>query len=223
MRRSLALFPLGTVLFPGLVLPLHIFEERYRALVRELLAQPGEQREFGVIAIREGRETGVAGVTALHEVGCVAAIRELTEHADGRFDLVTVGTRRFRLLGLLEPQPYLVGEVAELPEVGGKDAEVAPAVREVQRGFSGYLDALATEGPARITIPDLPDDPLLLSYLVAAAMVIDLPDRQYLLAQPDAVSRLDAERRLLARETALLTSLGTTPAPGLRSSPYSLN
>jgi uncharacterized protein len=223
MRRSLPLFPLGTVLFPGLVLPLHIFEERYRALVRDLLAGPGERREFGVIAIREGRETGVAGVTALHEIGCAAAIREVTEHADGRFDLVTVGMTRFRLLALQEPQPYLVGEVAELPEVAGKGAEVTAAVREVQRGFSGYLDALAAQGPATITVPALPDDPLLLSYLVAAAMVVDLPDRQSLLAQPDAVSRLDAERRLLARETALLTSLGTTPAPDLRSSPYSPN
>jgi Lon protease-like protein len=219
----LPLFPLGAVLFPGLVLPLHIFEERYRTLVRELLAQPAEQRRFGVIAIRAGRETGVAGVTALHEVGCVAAIREVTEHGDGRYDLVTVGTMRFRLLGLHEPQGYLVGEVAGLPEVAGNDAEAALAAPEVQRGFRGYLDALATKGPASITIPTLPDEPLLLSYLVAAAMVVDLTDRQDLLAQPDAVSRLAAERRLLARETALLTSLGTTPAPDLRSSPYSPN
>ena len=69
------LFPLGTVLFPGLVLPLHIFEERYRQLVRDLLDKP-EPREFGVIAIRHGRETGIDGVSDLYEVGCTAQVRQ---------------------------------------------------------------------------------------------------------------------------------------------------
>ena len=70
------LFPLGTVLYPGLVLPLHIFEERYRQLVGDLLDGP-EPREFGVIAIRKGRETGVDGVSALYEIGCAAALRQV--------------------------------------------------------------------------------------------------------------------------------------------------
>jgi Lon protease-like protein len=72
MSQTLPLFPLGTVLYPGLVLPLHIFEERYRQLVRDLLEGP-EPQEFGVIAIRKGRETGVDGVSALYEIGCAAA------------------------------------------------------------------------------------------------------------------------------------------------------
>src|SRR6266487_6592811 len=81
---------------PGLVLPLHIFEERYRQLVRDLLEGP-EPQEFGVIAIRKGRETGVDGVSALYEIGCAAALRQVARHDDGRFDVVTVGTQRFRL------------------------------------------------------------------------------------------------------------------------------
>jgi len=104
------LFPLGTVLYPGLVLPLHIFEERYRQLVRDLLEGP-EPREFGVIAIRKGRETGVDGVSALYEIGCTAALRQVARHDDGRFDVVTVGTQRFRLLGLDHSRPYLQGEI----------------------------------------------------------------------------------------------------------------
>ncbi len=68
MSETLPLFPLGTVLFPGLLLPLHIFEERYRQLVRDLVRQP-EPRRFGVVAIREGRETGIDGVAALYEIG----------------------------------------------------------------------------------------------------------------------------------------------------------
>jgi Lon protease-like protein len=95
MSKMLPLFPLGAVLYPGMLLPLHIFEERYRQLVRDLLEQP-EPRQFGVIAIRKGRETGIDGVHSLYEIGCTATLRRVDELEGGRFDLVTVGTRRFR-------------------------------------------------------------------------------------------------------------------------------
>jgi Lon protease-like protein len=216
------LFPLGSVLYPGLVLPLHIFEDRYRQLVRDLL-DGDEPKRFGVIAIREGRETGVSGVSALYEVGCVATVREVTELDDGGYDLLTVGTDRFRLHGMDTSQPYLVGEIELLDEPVGDENEAAVMAAAIQRGFRGYLDMLASQGSATISVPDLPDEPILLSYLVAASMIIELSDRQGLLAQPDAMHRLAAERGLLASETAMLRSLGTTPAPDLRSSPYSPN
>ena len=82
MTETLPLFPLGSVLYPGLLLPLHIFEERYRQLVRDLLEAP-EPRRFGVVAIREGRETGVDGVSALYEIGCTATVRRVLKR-DGR-------------------------------------------------------------------------------------------------------------------------------------------
>ena len=216
------LFPLGTVLFPGLVLPLHIFEERYRQLVRDLL-DGQEPQEFGVIAIRKGRETGVDGVSALHEIGCTARLRQVTEQDDGRFELLTVGTQRFRLLGLDHSRPYLRGAIDPLTEETGDEATAALAVQAVQRTFREYLDALATRGAARINVPDLPDEPVLLSYLVAASMIVDLSDRQVLLAEPDAAGRLAAERTLLARETKILRTLTSTPATDLRSSPYNPN
>jgi len=222
MSETMPLFPLGTVLFPGLVLPLHVFEERYRQLVRDLLDGP-EPQEFGVIAIRKGRETGVDGVSALHEIGCTARLRQVTQHDDGRFELVTVGTQRFRLLGLDRSRPYLRGEIDLLTEETGDEAAAALAVEAVQRTFREYLDALATRGAARISVPDLPDEPVLLSYLVAASMIVDLGDRQVLLAEPDAAGRLAAERALLTRETRILRTLTSTPATDLRSSPYSPN
>jgi len=114
MTRTLPLFPLGTVLYPGVLLPLHIFEDRYRQLVHDLMREP-EPRSFGVIAIREGRETGADGVSALYEIGCTATVRRVTEHQDGRFNLVTVGTQRFRLAELDHSQPYLRAEVDLLP------------------------------------------------------------------------------------------------------------
>src|SRR5882724_7273472 len=164
MSETLPLFPLGTVLYPGLVLPLHIFEDRYRQLVRDLLAGP-EPQQFGVIAIREGRETGVSGVSALFEVGCTATLRQVDRLDDGRYDLVTVGTQRFRLISLDDSQPYLQGEVDLLDEDTGDQAAADLAATAVQKAFLGYLGTLAERGGASISVPELPDEPVLLSYL----------------------------------------------------------
>jgi Lon protease-like protein len=222
MSETLPLFPLGTVLFPGLLLPLHIFEDRYRQLVRDLADGP-EPRRFGVIAIRHGRETGVDGIQALHEIGCTATLRQIKPLEDGRYDLVTAGTERFRLVGLDDSKPYLQGQVELLAEETGDEAEAAQAVRVVRDGFRGYLSALGERGITQVSAPELPEDPVTLSYLVAASMIIDLSDRQGLLAQPDALHRLTAERTLLSRELTMLRALTATPAPDLRNSPYSSN
>jgi hypothetical protein len=233
MSELLPLFPLSTVLFPGMRLPLHIFEERYRLLVAHLRAQP-EPRRFGVIAIRKGREAGAGGVTALHEVGCVAAVRQITPRADGRFDLVVVGTERFRLLRADDSLPYFQGEVEQLKDEAGsghgdaagdrEDADVlAFAVSRVQAGFRGYLNALADRGGRVISVADLPDEAVLLSYVVGAAMIIDLPERQSLLAAPTALDRLRLERSLLVRETAMLRATTSRPAPDYVFEPFSQN
>jgi uncharacterized protein len=222
MSEPLPLFPLGTVLYPGLLLPLHIFEERYRQLVRDLLAGP-EPGHFGVIAIRKGRETGVDGVSALHEIGCIAALRQVREHSDGRFDLVTAGRQRFRLVSLEHGRPYLQGVVDLLAEDTADEAAAGVVARAVRRAFGEYLVTLAARGTGEVTIPELPDEPVALSYLVAASMVVDLPDRQALLAEPDALRRLQAERELLARETAMLRTFTSAPAPGLRYSRWNPN
>jgi Lon protease-like protein len=209
--RLLALFPLGTVLFPGVLLPLHVFEERYRRMVRDLLEADHEQRELGVVAIREGREVGADGLRALHPVGCVARLRRVDPYADGRFDIVCVGTTRFRFSGdepLDDSRAYLRGRVETLPEPAGSDPlGVAAAVR---RHFDDYRRALGQDPDAGDTDP-LPDDPHLLSYLVAATMVLDLRDRQRLLEAPDTTARLRAQARLLRRETALLGQLPSLP------------
>jgi Lon protease-like protein len=222
MSEMLPLFPLGTVLYPGMLLPLHIFEERYRQLVQDLLAQP-EPRRFGVIAIRKGRETGVEGVQSLYEIGCTATLRRVEQQDDGRFNLITVGTQRFRLLDLDQTRPYLQGQVELLNDDAADPAAAAPAVRAVQAGFRAYLDALTESGGARVRISDLPDEAELLSFVVAAAMVIDLPERQGLLAESDTVRRLQAQRALLSRETAMLRSTTSRPAPDLRYAPYNPN
>jgi Lon protease-like protein len=222
MSEMLPLFPLGAVLYPGMLLPLHIFEERYRQLVRDLLDGP-DPRRFGVIAIRKGRETGIDGVHSLYEVGCIATLRRVERHEDGRFDIVTVGTRRFQLLSLDETRPYLQGEVELLDDDVADEAAAVPLVRTVQAAFRGYTDALTEWGGATVRIEELPDEPALLSFIVAAAMIIDLTERQGLLAEPDTLRRLNMQRALLSRETGMLRTTTSRPAPDLRNTPYNPN
>ncbi|BCJ63345.1 LON peptidase substrate-binding domain-containing protein [Polymorphospora rubra] len=222
MSQRLPMFPLGTVLFPGLVLPLHIFEERYRELVRHLVALPeGAPREFGVVAIRKGWEvrpaagppgTPVPGPVTLHEVGCTAEIRQVTELPDGRFDIVTVGRRRFRIAGVDEQAAsYLTADVEWLPEPAGQEAVADLLAPRVLALFRRYLTLIRTDS-AEIT-EQLPDDPTVLSHLVAATAALTVTDRQSLLAAPDTASRLRAELRLLNREAALLRQVRAVPVP----------
>lgn len=215
MTGTLPLFPLGTVLFPGLVLPLHIFEDRWRALVRHLRDLPdGTPREFGVVAIDRGLEVlppPHEGITTsevvVHEVGCVAQIRQITEHDDGRFDIVTVGARRFRITGFLPtPHPYPVAGVEFLPEPAPDAAanDLAPRVLSRFREYLGELRGGAED--------QLPEDAVVLSHLVAATSALTVNDRQTLLSASDTASRLRLELKLLARETALLREIRAVPA-----------
>lgn len=223
MSHRLPLFPLGTVLFPGLVLPLHVFEERYRTLVRDLLALEEDERRFGVVAIRQGREVGADGVDALYDVGCVAHVRRAEPYDDGRYDLVSTGTARFVLRDLDDSGPYLVGEVDLLPDELGPAPEAPLLDRAVRAAFATYLGALSAASGEEVPLPDLPDSPLVLGYLVAATTALDLDERQRLLAEPDGASRLRAELRLLRREATLLTHLSAAPAPELARGPVSPN
>ena len=121
MGDLIPLFPLGSPLFPGIVLPLHVFEPRYRALVRDLQALPegSGRRFFGVVAIRQGWEVErVAPAEALYDVGCTAVLQAVRAQPDGGFRIVTVGGDRFRLLDVVvgEDPPYLRAEVEWLGE-----------------------------------------------------------------------------------------------------------
>jgi Lon protease-like protein len=211
----LPLFPLGTVLFPGVLLPLHIFEDRYRQLVRDLLSAPEESRAFGVVANRAGREVGADGVQALYDVGCVARLRRVEPYEDGRFDLVSSGSSRFRLDAVDDAGPYLQADVELLGEPEGADAEASAAL--VTLAFEEYLEALGSE------VEELPADPGAVSYLVAAAAVLDLRVKQALLEAPDATTRLRTELALLRRETELFAMLPSLPAVELTRVPASPN
>jgi uncharacterized protein len=175
VTESVPLFPLGhTVLFPGMVLPLHVFEERYRELIRTLVARAsGEPRRFGVVAIRQGWEVGADAVSALHPVGCAAELRRVSRYQDGRFDIVAEGSDRFRLLAVHAGQrPYLVGDVEWLPADPPTGPEATVLAGAVTALFEGYLADVATAQQAAVLPHDLPTDPTKLSYQVAASAVL---------------------------------------------------
>jgi len=216
VTAGLPLFPLGTVLFPGLVLPLHVFEERYRRLVRDLVTEPEAERQFGVVAIREGREVGSDGVRALHPVGCIARLRRVDPYDDGRFDILSTGTQRFRLDGVDTSLPYLRGDVEILDEPTGESP--APLAGVVASAFDAYRRALGATASA-----ELPEEPQSLSYLVAATLVLELSDKKRLLEAPDTTDRLRRELCLLRRETALLGLLPSLPGVELTRVPSSPN
>jgi hypothetical protein len=221
VTERLPLFPLSTVLYPGLQLPLHIFEERYRQLVGDLTGGAEQPAAFGVIAISSGREAGQAQ-PGLYDVGCTATLRHVEALPDGRFDILTTGTRRFRLHEVDASGMYLVGEVTYLDEEPGEDA--AALARATTAAYLDYVDRmLSSAGQAPRTNQELPTDPLLLSYLVAAAMVLDLRDKQQLLSEPNAATRLRAELALLRRERQLLTHLPSLPGTDLIGRGQSLN
>jgi Lon protease-like protein len=216
------LFPLATPLFPGIVLPLEIFEPRYRRLVRDLMALPegSDRRFFGVTAIRQGWEVErVAPAAALYDIGCTARLQAVGPRSDGGFRIVTVGADRFRLLQVLvgEEPPYLQADVDWLVEQ--EDADGAGQVRELFTEYVATVAALqgatAPDAGAETEhlLRDAGDDPRALSWLVASAALLSTDDRQALLTEPATRSRLAAESRLLRRELTLLRALQAVPAP----------
>ena len=233
LLTGVPLFPLGTVLFPGALLPLHIFETRYRRLVAGLQERDPDQRQFGVVAIKAGREVGIpasrgeenSGGPTLYGVGCLAGLRAAEAYSDGRWDIVAAGTRRFRLIDIdpvTDPDEPVTGTVEVLSEL--TSAHAGDLVPTVTRHFLEYRDAMyRAQGRVAEPAADLPADPVLLSYLVAAAAVVDLPEKQRLLAAETAGARLDLELALLRRESALLATLATRPAVELGRQPYSTN
>ncbi|MFI9365299.1 LON peptidase substrate-binding domain-containing protein [Kitasatospora sp. NPDC053057] len=242
VTERLPLFPLNTVLYPGLVLPLNVFEERYRRLVADLLEQPeDEPRRFGVLAIKDGREVapvrpedgpagpldGLGTVTgdpleAIYHVGCVADVSSAQPQPDGRYELLVTGITRFWLRSVDVSGPYLTGEIEPIEERSGEGSGALAS--EVERAFRVYQKRLA--GAREATThgrQQLPDDPQVLSYLVAAASVFETPVKQQLLACPDTAQRLRAELDLLRRESSVLSWLPSLPAVDLTRQSFSPN
>ena len=212
---TVPLFPLRTVLVPGLVLPLHIFEPRYRLMVSMLADAPEDERGFGIVAMRPGcsESDGRAGI---YDMGTMARITKMDELPDGRYDIVTVGARRFSIESLDDGLPYTRAEVRLHEEPIGEPARTQSLASEAVRLLGVYRDVIAGWGVIRMAhIDHLPNDPVVLSYLVASAIVTDLPERQSLLGIEDAEQRLEAVCSVLRREIDVMSALPSMPAVDL--------
>ncbi|HTG42858.1 MAG TPA: LON peptidase substrate-binding domain-containing protein, partial [Methylomirabilota bacterium] len=136
---ELPLFPLHTVLCPGIALPLHIFEDRYRALVRDCVEGAAP---FGIVLIRDGREVG-GGSISFSAIGTLAEIREARRYPDGRYDLLVVGTKRFAITDVTtDRQPYLVAEATVIDDEVGDEEAARRLANTATRRFVHYLELL---------------------------------------------------------------------------------
>lgn len=196
-ERVLPLFPLEqVVLFPGMVLPLRIFEERYKVMIG---ACQVTDRLFGVLLIRSGSEVGAPAVP--ERVGCTARMRRVDRLPDGRMHIQTIGEQRFRLLGpaRVMAEGYLAGDAQLLSDDAGRSVPDA-LVRSVAAEFARYEQArLAGRQPPREPA-ELPRDPLQLSYQVAAGLYVHPRESQRLLECDEVATRLEQELELLKRE-----------------------
>lgn len=202
------MFPLSHVLLPGLPLPLHVFEPRYRQLLADV-RPPAGPGSFGVVALRRGSEVGaVAGAAHpdVAEVGTVAEIIELDPQPDGSTDLLTVGSRRFRVREMLDADPYPRARIEWMPE---QDGALHPAQAMVCRRLVADLWAVLAEITGRTNDDELPRDPTLLSYHLAGHVPLAPADRQALLAAETTADRLRRAVPILRREIRLLQATGT--------------
>jgi Lon protease-like protein len=188
-KRELPLFPLNVVLFPGMQLPLHIFEERYKVMIGTCMVT---DKTFGVALISSGEEVG--GRAEVREIGTAARIVHIDRLPDGRMNLLAVGVERFRILARLDDQPYAVGKVEALPELPGEQLDGLE--QRVAQRFRRYLlsQGLSDDEVAKL---DLPTDPVSLSYVVAATLRLPVTDRQQLLEENFAAVRLRRELAFL--------------------------
>ena len=198
--RLFPLFPLSAVLFPGVVLPLHIFEERYKLMIRKCRDSDGL---VGIVFIRSGEEVGATAEP--YGVGTMAKITRIEALSEGKINLTVVGIHRFRILELNHDQPYLRGKIDAIDDAAPTVA--AEIISEIRRDYVNYLQTLRRLSQRSERTIQLPVDSIELSLVIAANLQVSRIEQQALLeATPD--QRLHSERNILKREVALLQRLG---------------
>jgi uncharacterized protein len=218
------MFPLNTVLFPGVTLPLHVFEDRYRALVHHLLSIPDKSmRIFGIVAIREGYEVGTHGGQSVHRVGCVAQMTSVDAHPDGRFDIEVVGRQRLRLEAMDTSGTFLVGDVELITETDDLSDEADAVAERTFATFETYREQLAQLQGEDTWDIEFPHDPEYLSYSLAATCPLTLPERQALLEADTAMERLLMLRMAMREEMRAMRAIPSLPATQVARSGWSPN
>jgi Lon protease-like protein len=199
-KLSLPLFPLNTVLFPGQVLPLHIFEKRYRHMIGQCIEQ---ELPFGVVLIQEGEEVG--GPAKPYSVGTTARITQVERLDDGRLNIMTVGEMRFRIVSLRhEPEGYLRASAMLWPWLPGDESTTLTLAQNVRDRLRRYVEMLSRASGVPLEADDLPEQPAALACLTAIALQVAQTEKQKLLTLPSIAMLLSKEVALLRRESRML-------------------
>lgn len=211
---EIPIFPLGTVLFPGMPLHLQIFEERYKIMLQRVLST---NRTFGVCLIRRGEEA-LGPLPEPYKIGCTARIVNVDARDDGMIQLTAVGDERFRILRLADVQPYLTGFVESLPLDHPNSIEISRGAQLLRRRLARYLSLMAqftsgdegeddVEVSTQLASMQLPEDPLMLIYLSAALLQIPAYEKQPLLEAETGHHMLHLAHRIYRRELALMPDM----------------
>ena len=181
----LPLFPLDTVLFPGMQLKLHIFEERYKSMINRCIdaAQP-----FGVVLIRQGNEAGGPSADP-YDVGCTADISQVQRLPQGRMNIVATGKRRFRIRALDRSQPYLMAEVDYFMPADDRPKIVQVYGKALRPLLLRYVDILASSSDSRFDSSQLPSQPRAVAQIASILLQAENPQKQALLAM-ESLSKL---------------------------------
>jgi uncharacterized protein len=202
----LPLFPLPAVLVPGLVMPLVLFEPKYLQLAQNLNENDPADRYFGIVKTIPN----LAGTSeiSINTTGTIAQVQSLDFDDDNQWEMVVVGGRRFRILELHQDMPYLTADVELLPEDDPAIPISENSIIEVLSSFDNYRELL---GVSLEENGNLPDDPQTLSYLITAAAMFSLDERQLLLETISTNQRLKQLKKILDREVSLLSKLRCYP------------
>jgi len=201
--KKIPLFPLNTVLFPGMPLRLHIFEPRYLEMVNLCITR---KQPFGVVLIREGVEA-MGGLAEPYEIGTTAQIAEVRPASEDKMNILTIGGSRFRIHALKREKPYLVGEVSDFPMEKKNDTASLQLSRKLLPWIEMYLKLLSDLRETEFDLSMVPKTPLLTAYLAAVLLQVPLTEKQQLLSfetMPEMFSDLHSKYR---REVALLRNL----------------
>ncbi|WP_107704814.1 LON peptidase substrate-binding domain-containing protein [Nocardioides allogilvus] len=221
MIQTLPMFPLNTVLFPGVSVPLHVFEDRYRALVHHLLSiEDPAERVFGTVAIREGYEVGDHGAQSLYRVGVRMQLTDVESNEDGTFEIIATGRDRIVLGGLETSGEFANGEVTESPD---QPIEGSRELHDRARAtFTAYRAAVSDMQGTTFS-GSLPSDPGYLSWTLAALAPLPMAERQSLLEAESPEARLELVTSLLREELRAINVIPSLPATDVARTAWSPN
>lgn len=214
---ELSLFPLNTVLFPGMPLALHIFEDRYKLMIGECIEA---RKPFGVVLIKKGTEA-LGPLADPHVVGCVAQITQVQRLGEGRMNIAAIGLERFRILSLERNAPYLVGQVEEYPLAGWEPENLTKTAERVRPLIARYMNELSQLEGVDLDPEQIPEEPVKLAYFGAALLQVPSEQKQILLSTGEAADMFTEMRHLYRRELSFVKHMLHMPPQDDNS--FSLN